>query len=147
MAQAMLFAIEEINNSKDLLPGISLGYKIYDSCSSIATSVRAALALANDNEVAWAPSEEPCTRFSQVQAILGETSSSPCMAVATVIGPFHIPMVGKIGRLLIIKKNNIIILQIVQLVISLYFMPLSCHINLILLLLLDQPFCHLHLSQ
>uniref|UniRef100_A0AAQ4PBT4 G-protein coupled receptors family 3 profile domain-containing protein n=1 Tax=Gasterosteus aculeatus aculeatus TaxID=481459 RepID=A0AAQ4PBT4_GASAC len=94
LAQAMLFAIEEINNSKDLLPGISLGYKIYDSCSSIATSVRAALALANDNEVAWAPSEEPCTRFSQVQAILGETSSSPCMAVATVIGPFHIPMIS-----------------------------------------------------
>uniref|UniRef100_A0A8C6T4E4 G-protein coupled receptors family 3 profile domain-containing protein n=1 Tax=Neogobius melanostomus TaxID=47308 RepID=A0A8C6T4E4_9GOBI len=31
-AQAMLFAIAEINNSSDLLPGVSLGYRMYDSC-------------------------------------------------------------------------------------------------------------------
>ncbi|XP_075956943.1 extracellular calcium-sensing receptor-like [Anarhichas minor] len=93
-AQAMLFAIEEINNSTDLLPGISLGYKIYDTCGSIARSVRVALALANGNDAASALSEAPCTRLSQVQAIMGETSSSPCMAVATVIGSFHIPMIS-----------------------------------------------------
>ncbi|KAF1394147.1 hypothetical protein PFLUV_G00023500 [Perca fluviatilis] len=39
-AQAMLFAIEEINNSTEILPGVSLGYKIYDVCGSIARSVR-----------------------------------------------------------------------------------------------------------
>ncbi|XP_051254249.1 extracellular calcium-sensing receptor-like isoform X1 [Dicentrarchus labrax] len=93
-AQAMLFAIEEINNSTDLLPGITLGYKMYDACGSIATGVRVALALANGNEVVSGPSEAPCTRPAQVQAIMGETSSSPCMAIATVIGPFHIPLVS-----------------------------------------------------
>ncbi|XP_028427771.1 extracellular calcium-sensing receptor-like [Perca flavescens] len=93
-AQAMLFAIEEINNSTEILPGISLGYKIYDVCGSIARSVRVALALANGNEILSAPFEAPCTRHAHVQAIMGETSSSPCMAVATVIGPFHIPMIS-----------------------------------------------------
>uniref|UniRef100_A0A3Q1J3D9 G-protein coupled receptors family 3 profile domain-containing protein n=1 Tax=Anabas testudineus TaxID=64144 RepID=A0A3Q1J3D9_ANATE len=93
-AQAMLFAIEEINNSTDLLPGISLGYKMYDTCGSMARSVRVALALANGNEAVSAPSEAPCTRLSQVQAIMGDTSSSPCMAIATVIGPFHIPQIS-----------------------------------------------------
>ena len=93
----MLFAIEEINNSTEILPGISLGYKIYDACGSIARSVRYALALTNGNEVLSALTEAPCTRPAQVQAIMGDTSSSPCMAIATVIGPFHIPMVGKIG--------------------------------------------------
>uniref|UniRef100_A0A672Z3K8 G-protein coupled receptors family 3 profile domain-containing protein n=1 Tax=Sphaeramia orbicularis TaxID=375764 RepID=A0A672Z3K8_9TELE len=38
-AQAMLFAIKEINNSTDLLPGISLGYKMYDSCASVARGI------------------------------------------------------------------------------------------------------------
>ncbi|XP_034723354.1 extracellular calcium-sensing receptor-like [Etheostoma cragini] len=93
-AQAMLFAIEEINNSTDLLPGISLGYKIYNSCASIARSVSVALALANGNEILSALSDAPCNRLTQVQAIIGEASSSPCMAMATVIGPFHIPMIS-----------------------------------------------------
>ncbi|XP_033971038.1 extracellular calcium-sensing receptor-like [Trematomus bernacchii] len=93
-AQAMLFAVEEINNSTDLLPGISLGYRIYDSCGSIAKSVRVALAFANGNEVVSQPSEVPCTRPAQVQAIMGEHSSSPCMAMAAAIGPFHIPMIS-----------------------------------------------------
>nr|XP_043876056.1 extracellular calcium-sensing receptor-like isoform X2 [Solea senegalensis] len=92
-AQAMRFAVEEINNSTDLLPTVSLGYKIYDTCGSIARGVRAALALANGNEVTSAPSNTPCIRPAQVLAIMGEQSSSPCMAIATVIGPLHIPMV------------------------------------------------------
>uniref|UniRef100_A0A671U6J0 Extracellular calcium-sensing receptor-like n=1 Tax=Sparus aurata TaxID=8175 RepID=A0A671U6J0_SPAAU len=92
-AQAMLFAIEEINNSTDLLPGISLGYKIYDVCGSIARGVKVALALANGNEV-FSSSEARCSRPAQVQAIMGETSSSPCMAISTVIGPFYIPMIS-----------------------------------------------------
>uniref|UniRef100_A0A672PYU4 Extracellular calcium-sensing receptor-like n=1 Tax=Sinocyclocheilus grahami TaxID=75366 RepID=A0A672PYU4_SINGR len=41
----LIFAIEEINNSTQLLPGISLGYKIYDSCRSIAQTILSALCL------------------------------------------------------------------------------------------------------
>ena len=101
-AQAILFAIEEINNTTDLLPGISLGYKIYDACGSIARSVRVALALANGNEVVSAPSETQCTKPAQVQAIMGESSSSPSMVIATLIGPFHIPMVGMFLKYIIL---------------------------------------------
>uniref|UniRef100_A0A8C5FWN2 Extracellular calcium-sensing receptor-like n=1 Tax=Gadus morhua TaxID=8049 RepID=A0A8C5FWN2_GADMO len=91
-AQSMLFAIEEINNSTDLLPGIKLGYKMYDVCGSLARAVRVALSLINGNEETATMSEEPCS--GSVPAIIGVTSSSPCMAVSTVIGPFHTPMVS-----------------------------------------------------
>uniref|UniRef100_A0A3Q2CJR1 Extracellular calcium-sensing receptor-like n=1 Tax=Cyprinodon variegatus TaxID=28743 RepID=A0A3Q2CJR1_CYPVA len=93
-AQAMLFAIEEINNSTDLLPGISLGYKIYDTCGSVSRSIKVALALNNGNENMSFTSEGECPRPVQVQAIMGETSSSPSTAVATVFGAFHIPMIS-----------------------------------------------------
>ncbi|XP_033487580.2 extracellular calcium-sensing receptor-like [Epinephelus lanceolatus] len=93
-AQAMRFAIEEINNRTDLLPGVSLGYKIYDACRSMVRAVRVTLALTNGNEVLSAPSKAPCTRPAQVQAIIGEASSSPSMAIATVIGPFHMPVIS-----------------------------------------------------
>ncbi|CAL8374041.1 unnamed protein product [Gadus morhua 'NCC'] len=91
-AQAMLFAIEEINNSSDLLPGITLGYMIYDACGSIARSVRVALALTDVNEETASLSDKPCR--GSVPAIMGETSSSPCMAISTVLGPFYIPLVS-----------------------------------------------------
>uniref|UniRef100_A0A671U5P7 G-protein coupled receptors family 3 profile domain-containing protein n=1 Tax=Sparus aurata TaxID=8175 RepID=A0A671U5P7_SPAAU len=88
-AQAMLFAIEEINNSTHMLPGISLGYKIYDVCGSIARSVRVALASVTRDEVAFTPSDTACT---QVQANMVGTSSSPGVGISTVLGPFHIPL-------------------------------------------------------
>ncbi|XP_036392200.1 extracellular calcium-sensing receptor-like [Megalops cyprinoides] len=91
-AQTMIFAIEEINNNTDLLPGISLGYKIYDSCGSVATAVRAGLALANEYQDTT--SAAPCSRTATVQAIIGETSSSPTVAISTSIGPFHIPVIS-----------------------------------------------------
>uniref|UniRef100_A0AAX7VXH1 G-protein coupled receptors family 3 profile domain-containing protein n=1 Tax=Astatotilapia calliptera TaxID=8154 RepID=A0AAX7VXH1_ASTCA len=93
-AQAMLFAIEEINNSTDLLPGISVGYKIYDICGPDTRSIGATLALANGNEIVSVPSKTTCTRPAHVQAIIGATSSSKSIAVATVIGPFFIPVIS-----------------------------------------------------
>ncbi|XP_035984800.1 extracellular calcium-sensing receptor-like isoform X2 [Fundulus heteroclitus] len=90
----MLFAIEEINNSTEILPGMSLGYYIYDTCGSIARSVKVALALTNDNNNVSSTSESLCVRSAQVRGIMGETSSSPSTAIATVIGPFNIPMIS-----------------------------------------------------
>uniref|UniRef100_A0A3B5Q2J1 Extracellular calcium-sensing receptor-like n=1 Tax=Xiphophorus maculatus TaxID=8083 RepID=A0A3B5Q2J1_XIPMA len=93
-AQAMLFAIEEVNNSTELLPGISLGYKIYDTCGAITRSIKVALALNDGDESVSLASEGRCSRPVQVQAVMGETSSSPSTALATVIGAFHIPQIS-----------------------------------------------------
>uniref|UniRef100_A0A8C9VKZ1 Olfactory receptor C family, h1 n=1 Tax=Scleropages formosus TaxID=113540 RepID=A0A8C9VKZ1_SCLFO len=49
-AQAMIFAIEEINNSNSLLPNVTLGYEIYDSCTSTVGAMRAAMALVNGQD-------------------------------------------------------------------------------------------------
>ncbi|XP_027017665.1 extracellular calcium-sensing receptor-like [Tachysurus fulvidraco] len=91
-SQSLIFAIEEINNSSSLLPGVSLGYKIYDTCSSAALGVKVAMALINGNENSVL--DEMCTNPAQVQAIIGETYSSVSMAIARSIGPFSIPLIS-----------------------------------------------------
>uniref|UniRef100_A0A8C1WEW8 Olfactory receptor C family, e1 n=1 Tax=Cyprinus carpio TaxID=7962 RepID=A0A8C1WEW8_CYPCA len=72
-AQTMVFAIEEINNRADILPGISLGYKVYDSCGSIEMALRASLSLVNGDNA----SQLSCQRPNTIQAIIAETSSTP----------------------------------------------------------------------
>ncbi|KAG9273397.1 extracellular calcium-sensing receptor-like [Astyanax mexicanus] len=91
-SQSLIYAIEEINNSSSLLPGVSLGYKIYDSCTSTAIGVRMAMTLVNGNENS--DLDEPCSKPAQVQAIIGETYSSVSMAIANSIGPLSVPVIS-----------------------------------------------------
>ncbi|XP_069053661.1 extracellular calcium-sensing receptor-like [Lepisosteus oculatus] len=92
-AYTMLFAIEEINNRSDILPGISLGYKLYDSCRSITLSIKASLALLNGQEQEIL-SAQSCSKPSTVHAIIGHSSSTPTIGIATTVGPFHMPVIS-----------------------------------------------------
>ncbi|MBN3321138.1 CASR protein, partial [Atractosteus spatula] len=103
-AQTMIFAIEEINNRTDLLPGVSLGYKIYDTCGSIPLSIRAAMALMNGNEETL--SDTSCSRPAAVQAIIGESGSSPSIAVSSAVGPFQIPLVSHFATCSCLSNRN-----------------------------------------
>uniref|UniRef100_A0A4W3HLC4 Extracellular calcium-sensing receptor-like n=1 Tax=Callorhinchus milii TaxID=7868 RepID=A0A4W3HLC4_CALMI len=50
LVQTMIFAIEEINRNQNLLPNLTLGYRILDDCSSSTIATKAALALVNGME-------------------------------------------------------------------------------------------------
>uniref|UniRef100_A0A8C1RKL6 G-protein coupled receptors family 3 profile domain-containing protein n=1 Tax=Cyprinus carpio TaxID=7962 RepID=A0A8C1RKL6_CYPCA len=91
-AQTLIFTIEEINNSTQLLPGVSLGYKIYDSCSSISQTVLSGMSLMNGYEETL--SDTSCSRPPAVHAIVGESNSSPTMALASLVGPFSLPVIS-----------------------------------------------------
>uniref|UniRef100_A0A8C4S332 G-protein coupled receptors family 3 profile domain-containing protein n=1 Tax=Erpetoichthys calabaricus TaxID=27687 RepID=A0A8C4S332_ERPCA len=84
IAATMMFTIDEINNRRDILPNISLGYRIYDSCGSTRTAVRSALELMSNAEGNFS---ESCLR-SSVHAIVGHSASSPTIAIARTFTDF-----------------------------------------------------------
>ncbi|XP_066566552.1 extracellular calcium-sensing receptor-like [Amia ocellicauda] len=88
----MIFAIEEINNSTEILPSISLGYKIYDECDTVAMAVRAVMAIMNGYEETL--SDTACSKPAAVQAVIGGSSSSTTIAISTAVGSFHIPAIS-----------------------------------------------------
>uniref|UniRef100_A0A8C4DWQ1 G-protein coupled receptors family 3 profile domain-containing protein n=1 Tax=Dicentrarchus labrax TaxID=13489 RepID=A0A8C4DWQ1_DICLA len=90
-AQAMIFAINEINKNPDMLPNVKLGYKIYDNCGTMDI-LRAALAMVSG--LKGHVSDNNCTKTGTVQAILGHSGSRPTIAFAQVVGRFQIPVIS-----------------------------------------------------
>ncbi|XP_044210085.1 extracellular calcium-sensing receptor-like [Thunnus albacares] len=88
--QVMIFAIEEINKDPALLPNISLGYRILNSCSSPTNTLRAALTLSSRPEET--ESSSPCPPV--ISALIAEAGSSQSLALAGMLGPFQMPVVS-----------------------------------------------------
>uniref|UniRef100_A0A3B4FLF6 Olfactory receptor C family, h1 n=1 Tax=Pundamilia nyererei TaxID=303518 RepID=A0A3B4FLF6_9CICH len=90
-AQTMIFAVEEINNSSTLLPNISVGYKIFDSCGSTLPSTRAVMGLLNGQE---RTAEKTCSSHSSVHVIIGASESSSTIVMLQICGTFQIPVIS-----------------------------------------------------
>lgn len=90
-AQTMIFAIEEINNSSTLLPNISVGYKVFDSCGSTLPSTRAVMGLINGEERTLG---KTCSSQSSVHAVIGASESSSTIVMLQISGIFQIPVVN-----------------------------------------------------
>uniref|UniRef100_UPI00358FB052 extracellular calcium-sensing receptor-like n=1 Tax=Myxine glutinosa TaxID=7769 RepID=UPI00358FB052 len=84
----MMFAIEEINQSTEVLPNITLGYLIYDVCRTMHTTLDATLnflqeMIDNDADFNCKPS-----------AVIGPSQSGISSAVAQFLGLFYIPQIS-----------------------------------------------------
>ncbi|MEQ2183012.1 hypothetical protein GOODEAATRI_028185, partial [Goodea atripinnis] len=88
--QTMRLAVEEINQSSELLTNHTLGYKIFDSCAYPLTGQRAALAVLNGLSENDSPM---CIGASPMLAVIGESGSAQSIVVSRILRPFRIPMV------------------------------------------------------
>ncbi|XP_067275444.1 extracellular calcium-sensing receptor-like [Pseudorasbora parva] len=91
-AQTMVFAIDEINNNPNLLPNITLGYHLYDNCVMLGMAFRAAMSLFSGTEESF--SNLNCTGSPPVIGIVGDSNSTPSIAISSVLGLFRVPIVS-----------------------------------------------------
>ncbi|KAF7218571.1 extracellular calcium-sensing receptor-like [Nothobranchius furzeri] len=92
-SRTMIYAIEEINNSTELLPGINLGYQIYDSCASVPVAAHLAFQLSNGQDFVFYKGRN-CSQSNIVMAAVGDSASTPSITIARIFGPFNIPLVS-----------------------------------------------------
>lgn len=83
-----MLAIDEINHNDNLLPNVSLGYVIMDSCSSPTNVLRAALTLMSTSKEIISQCHPP-----PILALIAESGSTQSIVVAGAVGPFKIPLV------------------------------------------------------
>ncbi|XP_077421477.1 extracellular calcium-sensing receptor-like [Vanacampus margaritifer] len=87
----MIFAVEEINRSPRLLPGVTLGYHIRDSCALHPWATQAALSLVGGDVSACNPATTP---QNGVPLIIGGASSITAMILSRVLGPLSVPLMS-----------------------------------------------------
>ncbi|XP_076850876.1 LOW QUALITY PROTEIN: extracellular calcium-sensing receptor-like [Brachyhypopomus gauderio] len=92
-ARAMEFTILEINNRTDLLPGITLGYQIYDSCSDVQMAIKLAFQFENGLDPVFNETNY-CSAAAAVPAVVGDSASTPSISLARTLGLFGIPQVS-----------------------------------------------------
>ncbi|XP_041796790.1 extracellular calcium-sensing receptor-like [Chelmon rostratus] len=99
---AMAFAVEEINNSPTLLPGVKLGYHMFDSCGRPPWALQAALSLVGGDSCSCKSTDPPdyFPRYGEgtgertsdhpVPLIIGGASSVTGQILSRILGPLPI---------------------------------------------------------
>nr|XP_014352008.1 PREDICTED: extracellular calcium-sensing receptor-like [Latimeria chalumnae] len=90
--QAMIYAIEEINKKAELLPNITLGYEIYDSCFIPSRGLEGSMWLITGQE-------EPipnyrCASHTPLAAIIGDATSGTSISMARLLGVYRYPQIS-----------------------------------------------------
>ncbi|XP_040285738.1 vomeronasal type-2 receptor 26-like [Bufo bufo] len=87
-----MFAIEEVNRRSDILPNITLGYKIFDSCVLEHKAVQSALSILSGREEAIP--NYSCDEKNKVVAFIGHLTSSSSLSIAEITGIYGYPQIS-----------------------------------------------------
>ncbi|XP_078525904.1 extracellular calcium-sensing receptor-like [Lissotriton helveticus] len=88
----MVFAFEEINGNPDILPNITLGFWIYDSCAVVQQAIEGILWQLSGQK-APVPNYE-CWRSRPPTAIIGDAISTSSMLMAHILGLYRYPQIS-----------------------------------------------------
>uniref|UniRef100_A0A1B8Y7X0 G-protein coupled receptors family 3 profile domain-containing protein n=1 Tax=Xenopus tropicalis TaxID=8364 RepID=A0A1B8Y7X0_XENTR len=88
----LIYTIEEVNKDPEILPNVTLGYRIYDSCASGMKSFASAFGILSGTE-------QPIPNYScwnnrKVVGFIGDLSSESSLSIAWLTGIYRYPQIS-----------------------------------------------------
>ncbi|XP_053556339.1 vomeronasal type-2 receptor 26-like [Bombina bombina] len=83
---AFIFAIDEINKNPDILPNITLGYDVYDSCSEVKKAIESVMRILSGSE-SPVPNYS-CMKQGKVAGVIGDLTSVTSLPIAHILGVY-----------------------------------------------------------
>ncbi|KAM4749224.1 extracellular calcium-sensing receptor-like [Rhinophrynus dorsalis] len=90
--QAFLFAVEQINSSPDLLPNITLGFQIFETCSAVRRAVQGTLWMLSGGEEIT-PNYH-CHNGAPLAGIIGDSASTRTILMAQILSLYRYPQIS-----------------------------------------------------
>ncbi|XP_029435489.1 extracellular calcium-sensing receptor-like [Rhinatrema bivittatum] len=86
------FAVQQINHNPNILPNITLGFRIHDACLSRALTVASTMSLLSGTE-------EPvpnyhCHASAPLSGVVGEAAPDISVTMASLLGVYNIPQIS-----------------------------------------------------
>ncbi|XP_069816265.1 extracellular calcium-sensing receptor-like [Dendropsophus ebraccatus] len=91
-AQALHFAVEEINKNPNFLSNITLGFQLYDSCLVLQRAVSGTLQMMNGH--AQPLPNYRCNQDSRLAAVVGHSASTFTISLAHILGLYRYPQIS-----------------------------------------------------
>lgn len=94
LALVMKFAVDQINSEQRLLPGIRLGYRIYDTCRQSAVIVKPTVSFLTERASGVLTARCNYTSYAtRVSAVIGPFTSEMVSVIGKLLGFFLMPQV------------------------------------------------------
>ncbi|XP_058244753.1 glutamate receptor, metabotropic 6a [Hemibagrus wyckioides] len=111
--EAMLYALDQINSDPELLPNITLGARILDTCSRDTYALEQSLTFVqaliqkDTSDIRCSNGEQPIIRKPErVVGVIGASASSVSIMVANVLRLFEIPQISYASTAPELSDNN-----------------------------------------
>ncbi|XP_069482547.1 vomeronasal type-2 receptor 26-like [Ambystoma mexicanum] len=90
---ALIYATEEINRSPHILPNVTLGYRMYDSCTSVMKALHGTMSILT-NQMELVPNYS-CRGKERLVGIIGDLSSATSYSIAELLGIYKFPQLNR----------------------------------------------------
>eukprot|EP00079_Xenopus_tropicalis_P023385 XP_012815754.1 PREDICTED: vomeronasal type-2 receptor 26-like [Xenopus tropicalis] len=90
--RALIFAVEEINADSELLPNITLGFQIFDTCNTLRPAAQGTFSmLSGKTEIT--PNYH-CRKGGPLAGIIGDSGSTRSILMAQILGLYRYPQIS-----------------------------------------------------